>query len=183
MSKMKKEPEQVQVEEKVETAQEPEAETKTPESEKKEPSELEKALAAQAKEHDQYLRLAAEFDNFRKRSVKEKEAIYPEATADAISKFLPVLDSMERAAGFACSDEEYKKGVDMIIHSFYEALAAAGAEEIPAEVGSAFDPAVHNAVMHVKDENLGAGVIAQVFQKGYRLGDRVIRHTMVQVAN
>ena len=111
------------------------------------------------------------------------EAIYPDATADAISKFLPVLDSMERAAGFACSDEEYKKGVDMIIHSFYEALAAAGAEEIPAEVGSAFDPAVHNAVMHVKDENLGAGVIAQVFQKGYRLGDRVIRHTMVQVAN
>ena len=102
---------------------------------------------------------------------------------DAISKFLPVLDSMERAAGFACSDEEYKKGVDMIIHSFYEALAAAGAEEIPAEVGSAFDPAVHNAVMHVEDENLGAGVIAQVFQKGYRLGDRVIRHTMVQVAN
>ena len=133
--------------------------------------------------NDRYLRMAAEYDNFRKRSVKEKEAIYPEATADAISKFLPVLDSMERAAGFACSDEEYKKGVDMIIHSFYEALAAAGAEEIPAEVGSAFDPAVHNAVMHVEDENLGAGVIAQVFQKGYRLGDRVIRHTMVQVAN
>ena len=133
--------------------------------------------------NDKLLRTLAEYDNFRKRSVKEKEAIYPEATADAISKFLPVLDSMERAAGFACSDEEYKKGVDMIIHSFYEALAAAGAEETPAEVGSAFDPAVHNAVMHVKDENLGAGVIAQVFQKGYRLGDRVIRHTMVQVAN
>ena len=73
--------------------------------------------------NDKLLRTLAEYDNFRKRSVKEKEAIYPEATADAISKFLPVLDSMERAAGFACSDEEYKKGVDMIIHSFYEALA------------------------------------------------------------
>ena len=97
MSKMKKEPEQVQVEEKVETAQEPEAETKTPESEKKEPSELEKALAAQAKEHDQYLRLAAEFDNFRKRSVKEKDGIYQEAKAETAKKFLPVYDNLERA--------------------------------------------------------------------------------------
>lgn len=133
--------------------------------------------------NDKLLRTLAEYDNFRKRSVKEKEAIYPEATAEAISKFLPVLDSMERAAGFACSDEEYKKGVDMIIHSFYEALAAAGAEEISAEVGAPFDPALHNAVMHIEDENLGTGVIAQVFQKGYRLGDRIIRHSMVQVAN
>ena len=129
------------------------------------------------------MRTLAEYDNFRKRSVKEKEAIYPEATAEAISKFLPVLDSMERAAGFACSDEEYKKGVDMIIHSFYEALAAAGAEEISAEVGAPFDPALHNAVMHIEDENLGTGVISQVVQKGYRLGDRIIRHSMVQVAN
>ena len=133
--------------------------------------------------NDKLLRTLAEYDNFRKRSVKEKEAIYPEATAEAISKFLPVLDSMERAAGFACSDEEYKKGVDMIIHSFYEALAAAGAEEISAEVGAPFDPALHNAVMHIEDENLGTGVISQVFQKGYRLGDRIIRHSMVQVAN
>ena len=133
--------------------------------------------------NDKLLRTLAEYDNFRKRSVKEKEAIYPEAAADAVSKFLPVLDSMERAAGFSCSDEEYKKGVDMIIHSFYDALSAAGVEEIPAEVGSPFDPAMHNAVMHIEDENFGAGVIAQVFQKGYRLGERVIRHTMVQVAN
>ncbi len=133
--------------------------------------------------NDKLLRTLAEYDNFRKRSVKEKEAIYPEAAAEAVAKFLPVLDSMERAAGFACADEEYKKGVDMIIHSFYEALTAAGVEEIPAKAGEPFDPALHNAVMHIEDENLEAGVIAQVFQKGYRLGDRVIRHTMVQVAN
>ena len=133
--------------------------------------------------NDKLLRTLAEYDNFRKRSVKEKEAIYPEAAAEAISKFLPVLDSMERAAGFACSDEEYKKGVDMIIHSFYEALAAAGAEEISAEVGAPFDLALHNAVMHIEDENLGTGVISQVFQKGSRLGDRIISHSMVPVAN
>ena len=154
-----------------------------PETAEQAVSETEQLRQELAEEKDRYLRLAAEYDNFRKRSVKEKEAIYPEAAAEAISKFLPVLDSMERAAGFACSDEEYKKGVDMIIHSFYEALAAAGAEEISAEVGAPFDPALHNAVMHIEDENLGTGVISQVFQKGYRLGDRIIRHSMVQVAN
>ena len=113
MSKMKKEPEQAQAEEKVETAQEPEAETKTPESEKKEPSELEKALAAQAKEHDQYLRLAAEFDNFRKRSAKEKDGIYQDAKAETAKKFLPVYDNLERALKNETADEAYKKGVEM----------------------------------------------------------------------
>ena len=144
MSQKKKEPQQP-AEEKIEQ--------ETPGCEKpSEPDPVEEKLQ-QAEEqvlalNDKLLRTLAEYDNFRKRSVKEKEAIYPEAAAEAVAKFLPVLDSMERAAGFACSDEEYKKGV-----------------------------------MHIEDENLGAGVIAQVFQKGYRLGDRVIRHTMVQVAN
>lgn len=181
MSQKKKEPQQP-AEEKMEQEvpgceNSPEPESDPVEEKLKQAEEQVLAL------NDKLLRTLAEYDNFRKRSVKEKEAIYPEAAAEAVAKFLPVLDSMERAAGFACADEEYKKGVDMIIHSFYEALAAAGAEEIPAEVGAPFDPALHNAVMHIEDENLGAGTIAQVFQKGYRLGDRVIRHTMVQVAN
>ncbi|MDD3193234.1 MAG: nucleotide exchange factor GrpE [Oscillospiraceae bacterium] len=163
-------------------------ETETPDAAKTPEQDPVEEKLKQAEEqvlalNDKLLRTLAEYDNFRKRSVKEKEAIYPEAAAEAVAKFLPVLDSMERAAGFACNDEEYKKGVDMIIHSFYDALAAVGVQEIPAEAGSAFDPAFHNAVMHIEDENLGTGVIAQVFQKGYQLGERVIRHTMVQVAN
>lgn len=133
--------------------------------------------------NDKLLRTLAEYDNFRKRSVKEKEAIYPDAIADTVGKFLPVLDSMERAAGFACSDEEYKKGIDMIIHSFYEVFTSLGVEEIPAQKGDSFDPALHNAVMHIEDAAMGTSEIGQVFQKGFRLGERVIRHSMVQVAN
>ena len=167
------------------TEQQAAAEAKEPKQPKTDPVEekLKQAEEQVLALNDKLLRTLAEYDNFRKRSVKEKEAIYPEAAADAVSKFLPVLDSMERAAGFACSEEEYKKGVDMIIHSFYETLTAMGVEEIPAEVGSPFDPAVHNAVMHVEDDSMQPNVIAQVFQKGYRMGERVIRHTMVQVAN
>ena len=154
-------------------------------AEEKDPMEqkLEEAQQTIAELNDKLLRTLAEYDNFRKRSVKEKEAIYPEAKADAVAKFIPVLDSMERAAGFECSDPEYKKGVDMIINSFQEALAAAGVEEIPAEAGTPFDPNLHNAVMHVENEEMDPNTIAQVFQKGYRMGDRVIRYSMVQVAN
>lgn len=164
-----------------ETAQEEAVEA----AEEKDPMEqkLEEAQQTIAELNDKLLRTLAEYDNFRKRSVKEKEAIYPEAKADAVAKFIPVLDSMERAAGFECSDPEYKKGVDMIINSFQEALAAAGVEEIPAEAGTPFDPNLHNAVMHVENEEMPPNTIAQVFQKGYRMGDRVIRYSMVQVAN
>ena len=144
---------------------------------------LEAAEQTIAELNDKLLRTLAEYDNFRKRSVKEKEAIYPEAKADAVAKFIPVLDSMERAAEFECTDPEYKKGVDMIIHSFHEALTAAGVEEIPAEKGTAFDPNLHNAVMHVENDEMEPNTIAQVFQKGYRMGERVIRYSMVQVAN
>lgn len=179
---MKKEPEQVQVEEKVETAQEPEAETKTPESEKKEPSELEKALAAQAKEHDQYLRLAAEFDNFRKRSVKEKDGIYQEAKAETAKKFLPVYDNLERALKNETADEAYKKGVEMTMRELVKILEAMDIKPF-GMAGEPFDPQRYNAVMHVEDESLGENVIAEVFQTGFVLGERVIRFAMVKVAN
>lgn len=179
---MKKEPEQVQVEEKVETAQEPEAETKTPESEKKEPSELEKALAAQAKEHDQYLRLAAEFDNFRKRSVKEKDGIYQEAKAETAKKFLPVYDNLERALKNETADEAYKKGVEMTMRELVKILEAMDIKPF-GMAGEPFDPQCYNAVMHVEDESLGENVIAEVFQTGFVMGERVIRFAMVKVAN
>lgn len=182
MSKMKKESEQVQVEEKVETAQEPEAETKTPESEKKEPSELEKALAAQAKEHDQYLRLAAEFDNFRKRSVKEKDSIYQEAKAETAKKFLPVYDNLERALKNETADEAYKKGVEMTMRELVKILEAMDIKPF-GMAGEPFDPQRYNAVMHVEDESLGENVIAEVFQTGFVMGERVIRFAMVKVAN
>ena len=179
---MKKEPEQVQVEEKVETAQEPEAETKTPESEKKEPSELEKALGAQAKEHDQYLRLAAEFDNFRKRSVKEKDGIYQEAKAETAKKFLPVYDNLERALKNETADEAYKKGVEMTMRELVKILEAMDIKPF-GMAGEPFDPQRYNAVMHVEDESLGENVIAEVFQTGFVMGERVIRFAMVKVAN
>ena len=179
---MKKESEQVQVEEKVETAQEPEAETKTPESEKKEPSELEKALAAQAKEHDQYLRLAAEFDNFRKRSVKEKDSIYQEAKAETAKKFLPVYDNLERALKNETADEAYKKGVEMTMRELVKILEAMDIKPF-GMAGEPFDPQRYNAVMHVEDESLGENVIAEVFQTGFVMGERVIRFAMVKVAN
>lgn len=182
MSKMKKEPEQVQVEEKVETAQEPEAETKTPEPEKKEPSELEKALAAQAKEHDQYLRLAAEFDNFRKRSAKEKDGIYQDAKAETAKKFLPVYDNLERALKNETADEAYKKGVEMTMRELVKILEAMEIKPF-GMAGEPFDPQRYNAVMHVEDENLGENVIAEVFQTGFVMGERVIRFAMVKVAN
>ena len=185
MSKMKKEPEQVQVEEKVETAQEPEAETKTPESEKKEPSELEKALAAQAKEHDQYLRLAAEFDNFRKRTEKEKAAMYEIGAKDIIEKILPVLDNFERGLAAVPEDEKgssFAEGIEKIYKQFVKTLEDAGVETIEA-VGQQFDPNLHNAVMHVEDEKYGENEIAMELQKGYKYRGSVVRHSMVQVAN
>ena len=179
---MKKEPEQAQAEEKVETAQEPEAETKTPEPEKKEPSELEKTLAAQAKEHDQYLRLAAEFDNFRKRSAKEKDGIYQDAKAETAKKFLPVYDNLERALKNETADEAYKKGVEMTMRELVKILEAMDIKPF-GMAGEPFDPQRYNAVMHVEDESFGENVIAEVFQTGFVMGERVIRFAMVKVAN
>ncbi len=145
-------------------------------------TELEKAQKALAAEHDKYLRLAAEYDNFRKRSTKEKDARYADAKADTVGKFLPVYDNLERALANETSDEAYKKGVELIMTELKKIMTGLGVEEFGAE-GDAFDPNAHNAVMHVENEELGENVIAQVFQKGFRIGDKVIRHAVVQVAN
>ena len=153
-----------------------------PKEEAPKESELEKAQKALAQEHDQYLRLAAEYDNFRKRSRKEKEALYTDVKAETAGKFLPVYDNLERALANETSDEAYKKGVELIMAEFRKIMTGLGVEEF-GEAGETFDPNAHNAVMHVENEELGENVIAQVFQKGFRIGDKVIRHAVVQVAN
>jgi molecular chaperone GrpE len=142
--------------------------------------ELEEALA---KQKDQFLRTAAEYDNYRKRSEREKAAVYADATAAAILEILPVEDNLERAlAQKECTVEDLRKGVEMVQAQMKACLEKLGVSEMGAE-GETFDPAFHNAVMHLEDESLGENVIVQVFQKGYKLGDKVVRHAMVQVAN
>lgn len=163
------------------SVQEAEPQTKEPVGENSE-NELEQLREQLEQMNDKLLRTLAEYDNYRKRSVKERESIYPEAKCDVVAKVLPVLDNFERALSAQCRDPEFKKGVEMIFQSLTGALASVGVEEIPCE-GESFDPNVHNAVMHVEDDSLGENVIAEVLQKGYRLGDRVIRHAMVKVAN
>lgn len=162
----------------------PAEETAEKEALKEEPkeSELEKAQKALAAEHDQYLRLAAEYDNFRKRSRKEKEALYTDVKAETTAKFLPVFDDLERALANETADEAYKKGVELIMTELRKIMTGLGVEEF-GEKGDAFDPNAHNAVMHIESEELGENVIAQVFQKGFRIGEKVIRHAVVQVAN
>ena len=144
---------------------------------------LEAAEAALAEEKDKYLRMLAEYDNFRRRTAKEKETIYGDATADTVKGLLPVIDTLERAAaGLTPEDAESPlgKGITMTLKSATDALAKLGVEEVPTD---AFNPDVHNAVMHVEDDSLPEGAIVAVFQKGYRKGDHIIRYAMVQVAN
>ena len=133
-------------------------------------------------EHEKYLRLMAEYDNFRKRSAKERENIYTDVRVDTVSKFLPVYDNLQRALAAETADEAYKKGVEMTFTQLKEIFAKLGVEEIEA-VGQSFDPTVHNAVMHIDDENYGENIIVQEFQKGFKIGEKVIRFSMVQVAN
>ena len=133
-------------------------------------------------ERDAHLRVAAEFDNFRKRTVKEKEASYGNGKADAVEKILPVYDNLERALNQPTEDAAYKKGVEMTMTELVKILNGLGVE-IFGEVGESFDPNIHNAVMHLENEELGENVIAQVFQKGFRIGEKVVRFAMVQVAN
>ena len=133
-------------------------------------------------EHDQFLRLAAEFDNFRKRTVKEKEASYGNGRADAVAKMLPVYDNLERALNQETADAAYKKGVEMTMNQLVSILAGLGVE-IFGNVGETFDPNLHNAVMHIESEELEENTIAAVFQKGFKIGDKVVRFAMVQVAN
>ena len=133
-------------------------------------------------EHDSYLRLGADYDNFRKRTVKEKEASYGNGKADAGKKLLPVYDNLERALNQETTDAAFKKGVEMTMNELVKIFTGLGVE-IFGNVGDSFDPNLHNAVMHTDDENLGENVIAMVFQKGFKLGDKVVRFAMVQVAN
>ena len=133
-------------------------------------------------EHDAHLRLAAEYDNFRKRTIKEKEASYGNGKADAVAKMLPVYDNLERALNQETSDAAYKKGVEMTMNELVKIFTALGVE-IFGNVGDAFDPNLHNAVMHIENEELGENTIAQVFQKGFKIGEKVVRFAMVQVAN
>ncbi len=133
-------------------------------------------------EHDAHLRLAAEYDNFRKRTVKEKEASYGNGKADAVAKMLPVYDNLERALNQPTEDAAYKKGVELTMSELVKILNGLGVE-IFGNPGDAFDPNLHNAVMHIDDESLEENVIAQVFQKGFKIGEKVVRFAMVQVAN
>ena len=133
-------------------------------------------------ERDAHLRVAAEFDNFRKRTVKEKEQSYGNGKADAVAKMLPVYDNLERALNQPTEDAAYKKGVEMTMNELVKILTNLGVE-VFGNVGDTFDPNLHNAVMHTEDEAFGENTISMVFQKGFRVGDKVVRFAMVQVAN
>lgn len=145
-------------------------------------SELESLKDQVAGQEDKYLRLAAEYDNYRKRTVKEKESLWTDVKADTAGAFLPVYDNLERALKQDTADEAFKKGVEMTMNQLKEVLTKLGITEIPAQ-GQPFDPKYHNAVMHVEDESLGQNVVAEVFQTGFQCGEKVIRFAMVKVAN
>ena len=164
------------LEEEVSTAETEESAVET------EPSEEEKLRKELADTKDLYLRTVAEYDNFRKRTAKEKIEIYGDATLKAVSEILSVIDNFERALSVETSDENFKKGVAMIFNQYLEILKKLGVSEIKAE-GEEFNPEFHHAVQQIEDENLGENVVATVFQKGYMLGDKVIRPSMVVVAN
>lgn len=165
--------------EKAEKPEKPEKPSKHKSGEAEKLREAEQKLAA---EHDGYLRLAAEYDNFRKRSQREKDGIYADARAATVEKFLPVYDNLERALSQQTTDEAFKKGVEMTMNQLTNVFEALGVKAF-GTAGEAFDPALHNAVMHCEDEALGENVIAEVFQKGFTLGDKVVRFAMVKVAN
>ncbi|MBQ7384486.1 MAG: nucleotide exchange factor GrpE [Clostridia bacterium] len=176
------------------TAEEVSEESKSTRQEKKKIKKLEAELAdaekklseaeaALAEANDKYTRLFAEYDNYRKRSVKEREGIYTDAYVDAVSEILPILDNMERALQYKDTENEnITRGLEMIMKSFIDTLAKMGVSEIEA-LGKPFDPNLHNAVMHIDDEAYGEGEIVEVFMKGYIRGDKVLRHSMVKVAN
>ena len=132
--------------------------------------------------NDKYLRICAEYDNFRRRSQKEKDNLYSEIRANAVQQFLPVYDNLERALKQGTEDEAYRKGVEMIMTQFNATLEKLGVKKIES-LGKTFDPKLHNAVMHVDDESQGENTIVEVFQEGFTVNDRVIRFAMVKVAN
>ena len=170
------------------TEAEAETEEKTTKADEKKQkkldAELEKIKAELAESNDKYMRLYAEYDNYRRRSAKEKEAAWGDAYCDAVEQILPILDNLERAAQYGGDDKDspLAKGLELTLKSFAETLEKMGVHEIEA-LGVEFNPELHNAVMHVEDESLGENIVAEVFMKGYAKGDKVIRHSMVKVAN
>ena len=164
------------------TAEEPAQAEEVSQEQSQQPSQEEQLRQQIAQQEDRFLRLAAEYDNYRKRTAKEKESIWSDAKADTAVAFLPVYDNLERALKQDTADEAYKKGVEMTMSQLKEVFAKLGVTEIPA-LGEAFDPNFHNAVMHVEDENLAENTVAEVFQTGFMLGEKVIRFAMVKVAN
>ena len=193
MSSKKKDPPEPMEEKELpaeENEKEKEAEAPAAEAPKEEPKvekEPEKPAEPSADallkaEKDRYLRLLAEYDNYRKRSSKERESIYQDVRADTVTKFLPVYDNLVRALDQATCDEAYRKGVEMIMAQLRDILSRMGVTEIES-LGQKFDPALHNAVMHEEDETKGEGEIVQELQKGFKMGDKVIRFAMVKVAN
>ena len=172
MAKKKKEQKETPIEETVEEVVEEAAE----------PAEVNPWEEKYKAEHDSHLRLAAEYDNFRKRTVKEKEASYGNGKADAVAKMLPIYDNLERALNQPTEDAAYKKGVEMTMNELLKIFASLGVE-VFGNVGDAFDPNLHNAVMHIDSEELPENTLSQVFQKGFKIGEKIVRFAMVQVAN
>ena len=172
MSEKKKEEknENIKQEEKLEKKQETKRETKPAKE-----NELEELT-------DRYKRVRAEFENYKKRSQKERESLYNSILADVVETMLPVLDNLENAAKVETKDEDYKKGIELVLKQFKDVLKSKGVEEIKT-VGETFDPELHEAVSSIQDENLGEKEIAQEYRKGYKIGSKVIRHSMVVVAN
>ena len=151
---------------------------------KKEPNEeLTKVKEELEDIKDRHTRLIAEFDNLKKRSAKEREGLYNSIIGDIISSLLPVIDNLEKATEAETKDEEYKKGIELVLKQFKDVLTANGVKEIEANPGTPFDPELHEAVASVADENLGEKEIKEVYRKGYIIGSKVIRHSMVVVAN
>lgn len=182
--KEKNEKEEVKTDSGQEKEKETEKKEETPgkKADKKE-NEIEKLKAEIAEKDDKYLRLYAEFDNFRKRSNKEKADVYTNSKADIIKELLPVLDNFDRAAANSEADfDGYRKGIELIFSQFQQILDKYGVESF-GETGETFDPSIHSAVMVTEDENLGENEIAEVFSKGYKLGDKILREAVVKVAN
>ena len=146
-------------------------------------AEIAKKDAEAKEQNEKYLRVVAEYDNFRKRSQREREQAYTDAVSRAVTALLPTYDNLERALKAETADTEYKKGVELTMTQLTESLKGINVTVIDAAAGTAFDPNFHNAVMHVEDESLGENVIAETFQQGFQIGDKVIRHAMVKVAN
>ena len=178
MAKKNKKEQETPVEETVETTETPETAQETVE-EVVEVNPWEEKYNA---ERDAHLRVAAEFDNFRKRTIKEKEASYGNGKADAVAKILPIYDNLERALNQPTEDTAYKKGVELTMNELLKIFSTLGVE-VFGNVGDVFDPNLHNAVMHTEDESLGENTISMVFQKGFKMGDKIVRFAMVQVAN